>query len=74
MTNFRLPFCVHNFIKGAVIVTSLFDAHPVVRIFLVLYVDDMKTSGNDVVGITKQKSYLCQQFKKKDLGPLTYLP
>ncbi|XP_059630984.1 uncharacterized mitochondrial protein AtMg00810-like [Cornus florida] len=39
---------------------------------LLLYVDDMIITGNDVSGITSLKTYLMRSFKMKDLGPLTY--
>ena len=39
---------------------------------LLLYVDDMIISGNDISGISTLKSYLMRNFKMKDLGPLTY--
>ena len=39
---------------------------------LLLYVDDIIISGNDVIGIATVKSYLLRTFKMKDLGELTY--
>ena len=39
---------------------------------LLLYVDDMIISGNDVTGIIALKSCLMRHFKMKDLGHLTY--
>lgn len=41
-------------------------------IVLVLYVDDIIISSNDIIGISQVKSYLMQTFKMKDLGKLTY--
>ena len=40
--------------------------------FLLVYVDDMILSGNDVAGITDLKLHLTRHFRVKDLGPLTY--
>uniref|UniRef100_A0A2N9HRP8 Integrase catalytic domain-containing protein n=1 Tax=Fagus sylvatica TaxID=28930 RepID=A0A2N9HRP8_FAGSY len=39
---------------------------------LLLYVDDMIITGDDVQGIQDLKRFLGQHFKMKDLGPLSY--
>ena len=39
---------------------------------LLMYVDDMIITGNDVQGIQDLKRFLGQHFEMKDLGPLNY--
>ena len=41
-------------------------------ILLVVYVDDIVITGNDMVGISSLKSFLHDQFHTKDLGMLKY--
>ena len=41
-------------------------------ILLLLYVDDMIISGDDVNDIQELKNFLSQQFEMKDLGHLSY--
>ena len=41
-------------------------------ILLVLYMDDMILTGDDLSGIQELKDFLSQQFKMKDLGHLSY--
>ena len=39
---------------------------------LILYVDDMIVTGDDLNDIQKLKDFLSQQFEMKDLGHLSY--
>lgn len=41
-------------------------------IILLLYVDDMIVTGDDVTGISSFKEYLCRSFEMKDLGSPSY--
>ncbi|XP_074293500.1 uncharacterized protein LOC141620560 [Silene latifolia] len=43
-----------------------------VRLFVLIYVDDLVIAGNDSVAIAKFKSYLGECFHMKDLGKLKY--
>ena len=42
------------------------------RVLLLIYVDDMIITGDDMIGIQYAKSQLQQQFHMKDLGSLRY--
>ena len=39
---------------------------------LLLYVDDMVITGDDIIGIQELKTFLTKQFEMKDLGNLSY--
>ncbi|XP_074276256.1 uncharacterized protein LOC141600007 [Silene latifolia] len=43
-----------------------------VRLFILIYVDDLVIAGNDSSTVAKFKSYLGKCFHMKDLGPLKY--
>jgi hypothetical protein len=52
---------------------ALFIHHsPHGRTFLLLYVDDMLITGDDVDHISNLKKQLGEQFQMSDLGPLSY--
>lgn len=42
------------------------------KLFLIVYVDDIIITGDDLVGIAELKAYLQQQFQTTDLGKLKY--
>ena len=42
------------------------------RLYLVVYVDDIVINSDDSDGILRLKSHLHNQFQTKDLGPLRY--
>lgn len=50
----------------------LLEEHPVGAPNLLVYVDDMIISGNNIAGIKYLKDHLTCSFKIKDLGHLTY--
>jgi len=41
-------------------------------IFILLYVDDMIITGDDISGIRDLQSFLSQNIEMKELGPLSY--
>ena len=41
-------------------------------IYLIVYVDDIVITGNDIVDISQLKEHLCRHFQTKDLGSLKY--
>ena len=43
------------------------------RLYVLIYVDDLLIGGNDSDEIKKFKGYLSQCFHMKDLGPLKYI-
>lgn len=52
---------------------SLFTyVHGEIRIHMLVYVDDLIISGNQLEAIRRFKQYLCGCSKMKDLGPLKY--
>ncbi|RVW13792.1 Retrovirus-related Pol polyprotein from transposon RE1 [Vitis vinifera] len=51
---------------------GLKQAPRVGTILLLLYVDDMTITGDDLSGIQELKDFLNQQFEMKDLGHLSY--
>jgi len=53
---------------------SVFYSHtsPGKCIYLIVYVDDIVITGNDIVGISQLKEHLCRHFQTKDLGSLKY--
>ncbi|XP_019090182.1 PREDICTED: uncharacterized protein LOC109128410 [Camelina sativa] len=42
------------------------------RLYMIVYVDDLLIGGNDSAAIQRFKGYLGQCFRMKDLGPLKY--
>jgi hypothetical protein len=59
-------------------VSSSYDSALFIRrfdvglILLLLYVDNMIITEDDIVGIRNLQKILCQQFEMKDLGSLSY--
>ncbi|WVZ18219.1 hypothetical protein V8G54_005541 [Vigna mungo] len=41
-------------------------------VYLIVYVDYIVITGNDVVGVSQLKDFLCRHFQTKDLGNLKY--
>ena len=41
-------------------------------VLLLLYIDDMIVTGDDIAGIADTQIYLHRQFQMKDLGRLRY--
>jgi len=41
-------------------------------VYLIVYVDDIVITGNDVGKISQLKEHLCHHFQTKDLGTLKY--
>ncbi|XP_026430006.1 uncharacterized protein LOC113326504 [Papaver somniferum] len=62
----------YGFIQSAYDSTMFTRSTKKGMVILLLYVDDMVITGDDIVGITSLKSHLSSCFEMKDLGPLRY--
>jgi hypothetical protein len=61
-----------GFLPSAHDPTLFIHPSPCGRTFLLLYVDDMLITRDDVEHITHVKQQLGEQFQISDLGPLSY--
>lgn len=62
----------HKFVSSSYDFTLFIQGSNVGLILLLLYVDDMVISGDDIVGIRDLQQFLSQQFEMKDLGSLGF--